>query len=312
MSGSSSANDPASFIGHPSPDLCGGHTYTIGYDSFSDTASGTGTFLATIKSVAASLGCVTIVHTINNVDPTTALQNARSFVSRHVDAAIVFNAVTANATGQVKIFQAAHIPVVQFGAVDAGAPQLLAPEFDAGKLAGTELAKAFAQQTPGQTPYIVAGRNSASGQPYIGYMDNFIAGAKSQFPNYPADHVVSLETTSDPVKAQSVTRDALGKISPSAPVIFMGNDLQVTEAMLQTITQQSGRKGGAYTIDGRGQDADKADVCKSPQFLGMVDYEFATWADYLVPLAILQAQGQMVPHTTNTQVKWRSRSEICG
>jgi ABC-type sugar transport system substrate-binding protein len=306
------AAQAAAQIGHPTKALCAGHKYTIGYDSFSDTAPGTSTFLDTIKSVAAKLGCVTIVHTVNNVDPATALQNARLFVTRHVSAAIVFNAIAPNAAGQLKIFATAKIPVVQFGAVASGAPQLLAPEFDAGKLAGTNLAKAFAALNPGQVPYIIAGRNSASGQPYIGYMNNFISGAEAQFPGYPASKLVSLETTSDPVTAANVTRDALAKIPPTAPVIFMGNDLQVTEAMLQTISEQSGRHGDLYTVDGRGQDADKSAVCGASQFLGMVNYEFQTWADYTIPLAILQAQGDKVPAVTQTTVQWQSRSELCG
>jgi ribose transport system substrate-binding protein len=309
---SSDGTDDASQVGHPTKALCDGKQYTIGYDSFSDTAPGTGTFLSSIKAVIADLGCVTLVHTVNNVDPATALQNARTFVSRKVDAAILFNAITANATGQTQILKAANIPVVQFGAFANGFPVVEAPEFDAGKLAGTQLGQAFATAHPGETPYIIAGRNSASGQPYIGYMDNFVSGAEAAFPGIAGDHVLNLETTSDPVKTQSVVRDALGKVPPSAPVIFMGNDLQVTQAMLQTVLGQSGRTGAIATIDGRGQDADKTAVCSAPQMIGMVNYHFVTFGNFLVPLAILQAQGQTVPATTSTTVDFQSRSELCG
>jgi ABC-type sugar transport system substrate-binding protein len=307
----SDSTQAASQIGHPTKALCDDKHYTIGYDSFSDTAPGTGTFLASIKAVIAELGCVTLVHTVNDVSPATALQNARTFVSRKVSAAILFNAITANAAGQTQILKAAGIPVVQFGALASGFPAVEAPEFEAGKLAGTHLGSAFAAAHPGQTPYIIAGRNSASGQPYIGYMDNFVSGAKAQFAGFPSSHLLNLETTSDPTTAQSVVRDALAKVPPSAPVIFMGNDLQVTLAMLQTILQQSGRTGPVETIDGRGQDSDKPTVCSTPQMIGMINYHFADFGDYLVPLALLQAQGKTVPMTTMTTVEFQPRGELC-
>lgn len=310
--GAASGGDNTSQIGHTTSALCAGKTYTIGYDAFSTTAPGTGTFLTSLQDVAHSLGCVTLISSVNNADPATAAADAQSFVSRGVSAAILFNAVTAAASGQLQIFKAAKIPVIQFGAVAPGAPTLVAPEFKAGNLAGTQLAKAFKKANPGKVPYILAGRNDASGQPYIGYMTNFINGAKAQFSNYPKSKVISVEAGTTPVQAQTVVRDALGKVPPSAPVILMGDDEQITQAMLETVLQQSGRSpGSAMTVNGRGQTATVPTVCSTKQMVGMVNYFFSKYGNYLMPLAILQAQGKTVPKVTTTKVAYQSKRQLC-
>jgi ABC-type sugar transport system substrate-binding protein len=316
-SAASAANataDGVGQIGNPTSALCDGKSYTIGFDAFSVTGPGLPVFLTSMEALAHKLGCVKIISTVNNVDPATALQNARTFVTEHVNAVILFSAITATATGELKVLKAANIPVVQFGAVAPGSPELLAPEFDAGTLAGTQLAKIFIAAHPGQVPYLIAGLNTPSGQPYIGYMANFVKAATGAFSNFPSSHVIQLEAGTDPTTAQGAVRDVLSKVPASAPVILMGDDTTITAAMLQTVLQQQGRSAGnVYAIDGRGSiSGDKSLVCGASQWVGMVNYQFENWADYTVPLAILQAQGKTVPQSSTTQINYLTRSQLCG
>ena len=125
----SAAGDLSQYIGKPDPALCGGKTYVIGYDSFSDTESFAVALKQGLEKAAADLGCVTIKALVDNADAATAVQNAKVLAQQKVDGAILFNVIQAASTGQSQALKAANIPLVSLAVPVDGYPFITNDDF---------------------------------------------------------------------------------------------------------------------------------------------------------------------------------------
>lgn len=119
-------------IGDPTPAICEGNSYVLGYDVFSDTENFAAATIEGMNRVAEQVGCVELVILIDNADPIQAVANAKTFVQREVDGAMLFNVIAAAGPGMATELNAANIPLTSIVVKVEGSPFLGISEYDAG------------------------------------------------------------------------------------------------------------------------------------------------------------------------------------
>lgn len=281
------------------PELCEGNTYVLGYDVFSDTENFAAATIEGMNRAAGALGCVELVTLIDNADPTQAVANARTFVQREVDGAMLFNVIAAAGPGMANELATAGIPLVSIVVEIEGSPFMGVNEYGAGFQGGEALARAFAEAYPGELPYAINGRFDPSGETSgIPRMNGFRDGILSVFPDLPADNYLEIETNADPPTAQARTLDVLNRIPPEGRIILGGINDQNTYAMFQA-TRQANRQDltmvmGIGAVKPSGLDF----ICQNPQYAGAVGFFPENWPDYMISAMLALIQGKEVPPFT--------------
>ena len=298
-------------MGNPTSAICEGNQYVLGYDVFSDTENFAAATIEGMNRVAGELGCVELVTLIDNADPIQAVANAKTFVQRGVDGAMLFNVIAAAGPGQATELDAAGIPLTSIVVKIDGAPFLGVGEYNAGFSGGKALAEAFAAKNPGVTPYAINGRFDASGADSgIPRMDGFRDGIKSVFPDLPADNYLEIDTNAVPATASANTLSVLNRIPADGKIILGGINDENTYAMFQA-TKQAGRQDNV-TVMGIGgvKPTGLEFVCQNPQYAGVVGFFPENWPAYMIPTTIAKIQGKEVPAFTEIPTSIITRDNI--
>lgn len=293
------------------PDIicAGGRQYTIGYDTFSDTESFSVQQWKGLQQIADDLGCVTVERLVDNADATQAVQNAKIFVQKGMDGAMLFNVIAAAAPGQARVLKEAEIPAITVGISAPGLPFLTIDEGAAGKTVGEALAQAYVDSGSTDEVYAVIARNDETGPVGIARMDGVNNGLQSVLPDLSDDHILTIQA-GDPATAQSRTLDVLGKVPDGATILFTGINDDIGYGVFRGIVQ-AGREADALggTI-GAVRPVGLNYICQNEQYVGGVAFQPEKFGNFMLPAIIASINGAKLPETIDIPSKWVAREDI--
>lgn len=285
--------DFASYIGNPDPALCAGREYTFGYNTFSDTEEFAANLWNGIQEVANQIGCVTVTKLSDNVDPATAVANAKIFAQQKVDGALLFNVLDAAGPGQVQVLQQAGIPAVSI-VVDAPDETFVTNDDLAdGEKAGQALGQAYLDSGKTGEVYALIGRFDGQGATGKARMDGLVKGLTETVPGLKLEQ---FETKADPPTAQAGAAAALGKIPAGASILVSGINDGIANAMFQAVKQAKREKDTQVLAIGGVNPGGLQFVCQNPEYVGALGFFPENWPKYMLPALIARIQGAELDH----------------
>jgi ribose transport system substrate-binding protein len=305
---SAAAVDLTQYIGNPDKALCGGREWTFGYDTFSDTEEFAVQFWNGMQQVADQLGCVKIHKLSDNLDPATAVQNAKIFVQQQVDGVFLFNVLEAAGPGVAQVLDQAGIPAASIVIETPNQLFVTNDDFPDGQLIGKGLCDAYAKSGKTGDVYGVVGRFDGQGPTGVARMDGAVDGLKGCVAEA---NLIQFETKADPPTAQSGMAAVLGKIPAGATILMTGINDQIANAMYQAV-KQAGREADSMVVPiGAVNPGGLQFICQNqPAYVGAVAFFPENWPDYLIPALMAQIQGADVPHKTIVPTKFITADEI--
>lgn len=290
--------------------ICDGNReYTIGYDTFSDTESFSVQQWKGLQQLADDLGCVTVERLVDNADATQAVQNAKIFVQKDMDGAMLFNVIAAAAPGQARVLEEAGIPAITVGISAPGLPFLTIDESAAGRTVGEALGQAYLDSGSAAEVYAVIARNDETGPVGIERMDGVNEGLQSVLPDLSDDHILAVQA-GDPATAQSRTLDVLGKVPDGATILFTGINDDIGYGVFRGIVQ-AGREADALggTI-GAVRPVGLNYICQNEQYVGGVAFQPEKFGNFMLPAIIASINGAELPETIDIPSTWVARDDI--
>lgn len=296
-------------LGHPSPALCAGKKYVIGYDSFSDTQDYAKSVLKNLQQAAAATKCVTLVPLVDNADAATAVANVNTLIQRKVNGVVLFQIVAAAQAGICKSLKAAKIAVVAH-AVPAPCGTFVSPsDKAAGEQGGLALGKAAAAKFPGKTPYLVLGGDAATGAVSTDRTGGVRDGVL-KYVKIPSSHVINIDTQSKPDIAFNQMRNTVSKIPAGSPILISGINDDVVGGMYRAL-DQSGRASQTLAMGIGGlYPSGVTNVCQHPQFVGTVDFQPETAGNFLLPALLDEIHGKTVPASVSMPTKLLTKAGV--
>jgi ribose transport system substrate-binding protein len=286
-SASAASGDLSQYIGKPDKALCNGKTYTIGYDSFSDTESFAVALKQGLEKAASDLGCVTIKALVDNADAATAVQNAKVLAQQKVDGAILFNVIQAASQGQSQALKAANIPLVSLAVPVDGYPFITNDDAANGLQAGEALGDAFVKS--GLTKGVALIGRFDDQDSTKQRADGVIQGIKNKAPNVT---IMEYATKADPPTTQSATAALLPKVPADAAILISAPNDDLTYASYQAV-KQANRLDHAFAMGIGGVNPVGLDyVCKNKDhYVGTVGFFPENWPKYLLPALLANING---------------------
>jgi ribose transport system substrate-binding protein len=287
-----------------------GTNYVIGFANLGRNAP---FFLRVEEGIIANgkdAGAEVLV-TDNAFDGATALANAESYLRRNVDYVIEFQT---DANFGPVIMQKMDDAGVKVTAIDipmAGATFMGANNSRSGFMGGNyigQAARAKWGDDKVKSGYMVVGELPQSGAVPAMRTDGQVAGFLAEYPDFPADHIIKIDTKGTLEEAFKVMNDLIGRIPEGAPIMGQAINDQSILGMLRAV-QQANRGDDAIFV-GMGADEGAAMV-KEPSFLASVGYFPEDYGNYLVPVALMELANVDVPPAvliTHTMV---SRATVC-
>ena len=287
------ATDLAQYIGNPDPALCNGQEYTFGYNTFSDTEEFAANLWNGIQEVANQIGCVTVTKLSDNVDPATAVANAKIFAQQNVDGALLFNVLEAAGPGQVQVLQQAGIPAVSIVVEAPDETFVTNDDFADGEKAGQALGQAYLDSGKSGEVYALVGRFDGQGKTGIARMDGLVKGLTDTVPGL---KVEEFETKADPPTAQAGAAAALGKIPAGATILVSGINDGIANAMFQGVKQAKREKDTLVLPIGSVNPGGLQFICQNPEYVGGLGFFPENWPKYMIPALIARIQGAELEH----------------
>lgn len=255
----------------------------------------------------------------NNLDGPTALKNADTMVTKHVDYAIEFQVDNTVQPVIAKKLASAKIPEIVYDIPAPGAYFIGAPNTLAGQLAGHKLGE-YAKATWNCQPDLVIDiEQVTAGLPSKLRTDGVRAGLKQVCPNIPESVIVQKDGGASATTAQAAGRDILSA-HPAAKKILLGglNDTNVV-GVINAATQLNraaelyawGTDGGlllagsfppqlkgsvAFFLDGYPLLAlQLIDKLAAGQSVPIGDTPTSANADFVKPCVVSAAQANSIP-----------------
>lgn len=216
----------------PTKALCKGKTYKIGYDVFSGTQPFANLVTKGLKDAAKSIGCATVVETVDNLNGPVAIGNVKTMLNEGANAIVDFNVLAPFQPAIAKELKNAHVPgVAVVGADLPGYPSVGANNYGAAVKDGRALAKAGKKKFPKAVPYVVVAAEPSSGPIIMQRYYGAVAGAKKVYPNLPKSHII--EVISDGTEAGTYNNavSALSRIPSGGVVLTTAVNDEVSHAM---------------------------------------------------------------------------------
>ncbi|MCU1495242.1 MAG: putative component of transporter [Acidimicrobiaceae bacterium] len=289
----------ATDLTHPTKALCKLKAYKIGYDVFSDSQPFAVQLSNGLKAAAKSVGCATIVETVDNMNGTTAIANIHTLFNEGINGFVDFQVLQAFQPAISKLLKGQKIPAVTVvGATLPGFPQVGLDPFNTEKAGATYMAQQEKKRFPGQIPYFVGGAEPASGAAVLARYKGAVAGIKSVFPGIPASHIIEVNTNGVDTTAYTNTLSALSAVPKSAVVMVQAVNDEDTGGMYKAVVARGFTK---YLAEGYGGDSYGLNqVCLYPtHYVGDYDLNPAGWGPVLLSLVMMEMNGQKVPAVTN-------------
>jgi ABC-type sugar transport system substrate-binding protein len=281
----------------PTKAMCGGKTYTFGYDVFSDSQEFAVARWSGMQHWQKVLGCIKWIKMTDNGSGTTALSNVQILANQNVNAMLLLQVDASAQAGIVKLLKAKHIPVLASDIPAPGAPFFSASDAVAGTQAGQGLVAAYKHDHLTQKPYVVLVDTPVAGPQVAKRMRNAKAAILKAFPGLPSSHFVkvnvSLQTATE---AYNNTKNAESLIPAGVPVLVTGVNDNITLGAYQAL--HAAHKGKPLIVIGiGGLNEGLQAVCKDSAWAGTVDFAPYRQTGYIVSELLRLAQGKSVPST---------------
>ena len=238
---------------------------------------------------------IEVLVTDNAFDGQTAMANAESYVRRNVDYVIEFQTDANFGPVIMNKLDQEGIPVTAIDIPMPGATFMGANNSRSGFMGGQYLGQAAAARWSADevaSGYLVVGELPQSGAIPLMRTEGQVAGFLAEYPDFPQDHIVRIDTKGTLEEGFRVMTDAVGRIPQDVPIMGVAINDQSILGMLRAV-QQAGRGDDAIFV-GMGADEGAA-MTAEPAFLASVGYFPENYGNYLVPLALMQLAGVETP-----------------
>jgi len=283
-------------IAAPSKALCKKSSYKIGYDVFSGTQPFADLVTQGLDNSAKSIGCVTIVKTIDNLNGVVAVANLKTLINEGIQGFIDFQVLAAFQPPIQKILAAAKIPGVAIvGANLPGSPDVGADNYHSAYDDGVYLAQQAKARFPGQVPYVLGGAEPTSGALIMERYNGAVAGEKSVLGNLPSSHIIEVQNDGTAPTAYNNTLSALSAVPTGSVVLLTGVNDEVTGAMAKAA---QARHVTNYLVNSYGGDSyGLGQVCTNSHYVGAWYLEPMVWGQDSLTAIMDQINGVAVPGT---------------
>lgn len=287
-----------------------GDTYTFGFANLGRNAP---FFLNVEKGILenAKLAGIDVLVTDNAFDGATALANAQSYVRRNVDYVIEFQTDANFGPTIMNNFNQEGIPVTAIDIPMPGATFMGANNPRSGFMGGAYLGQAAREKFGDDvvsTGYLVVGELPQSGAIPAMRTDGQVAGFLAEYPEFPEDHIIKIDTKGTLEEGFRVTSDLLGRIPEGVPILGLAINDQSILGMLRAV-QQANRQDEALFV---GMGADEiAAMAADPAFIASVGYFPENYGNYLVPLALMELAGAELPPAVLVTHEMVTRGNLC-
>ncbi len=277
-------------LGSPSPTLCHGRKFVIGYDSFSDSEAFAHAVKLSTEAAAQKVGCVTLKELVDNVDPATIIQNAQTFITEHVDGVISFNVLDGPNGAIINMYTDAHIPIVAIALYAVGVTFISDNDRASGAQAGSTAAMAFKAKFPGATPTAIIGEAPQAGLVNLNREGGIEDGIKSVFPNAT---IIKVDGKGAQEPSATGTANTLQGIPAGTKLIVSGINENTVYGMY-TALQRTNRVQDAIVVGIGGDNVGFNGLCKLG-YAGDIAYFPETWGSYDIPAVLGRVNNLSVP-----------------
>ncbi len=283
-------------IAAPSKALCQKSSYKIGYDVFSDTQPFADLVTTGLKDSAKSIGCVTIVKTVDNLNGPVAVGNLKTLINEGIQGFVDFQVLAAFQPPIQKLLASANIPGVAIvGANLPGSPDVGANNYTSAYDDGVYLAQQAKARFPGKVPYVLGGAEPSSGALIMERYNGAVAGEKSVYGNLPGSHVIEVQNDGTAPTAYNNTLSALSAVPSGSLALLTGVNDEVTGAMAKAA---QARHVTDYLVNSYGGDSyGFSQVCTNSHYVGAWYLEPTVWGQDALTAIMDQINGVKVPGT---------------
>ncbi len=260
---------------HPTKALCKRANYKIGYTVFSGTQPFADLVGTGIEKAAKSIGCVTILKTIDNDTGPTAVSNVKTLISEGINGLIDFNILEPYQPAIAKEMKSAKIPGdAVIGATLPGWPGVGAKDYTSAYKDGLYLADQAKKRYPKTVPYVIGGAEDTSGPLILGRYTGALAAEQKVYPGLPSSHIVEVQTKGLETTAYSNALSALSKVPSGSLVLLTGVNDEATGGLFKAAVARGFKKILVNSYGG--------DTYGMSQVCSQSNYYVGAW--YLEPL----------------------------
>ena len=253
-----------------------------------------------VKTAAKKIGASLIVANYLYPDASKAIEGARSIATRKADAVISWNVVASAMDGVMAAYNKACIPVVQITSAAPNAVVFGADSTAVGESAGTYLAKWAKEKGWKADGVTVVGLTTPSLGEIINLRPNgCVEAIKRDLPGVKSSTLeLPASTTAD---AQAKMTDWL-TANPNAKQVLTCV-ISDTNALGVANAAKGANRVGEVAVVGVGGSPDVIKALNSGSsgsYIGTVDFGWAHYADFVVPMALDLLAGKAVPASVST------------
>ncbi|MGO4137747.1 sugar ABC transporter substrate-binding protein [Rhizobium brockwellii] len=254
---------------------------------------------------------VELVIADNRLDGPTALANAKSFAERKVDYVIEFQTDANFGQTVMDVFKPDGTKVTAIDIPMPGASFFGVNNPKSGFMGGSYLATAAAKKFGAdvvKTGYLVIGALPQSGVIPRMRTDGQRAGFMALTKDFPADHIIEIDTKNTLQESFAQMNNVIGRIPPGAPILIIAINDQATMGMLQAV-RAAGRVDQAIAV---GNGADEAEaLATDPNLVAATGSFPGSYGNYLIPIALSALAGKPVPEATFVTHQMVTKANIC-
>jgi ABC-type sugar transport system substrate-binding protein len=293
VAGASRVNQTAPPI-TPTKALCKGKTYKIGYDVFSATQPFANLVTKGLKDAAKSIGCATVVETVDNLNGPVAIGNVKTLLNEKVNAVVDFNVLAPFQPAIAKLLKNAHVPgVAVVGADLPGYPSVGANNYGASVKSGNALAKAGKKKFGSAVPYVVVAAEPTAGAIIMQRYYGAVAGAKQVYPNLPSSHIIQVKSDGTEAGTYNVAVSAFSRIPSSGVVLTTAVNDEVSHAMYKAALA---RKLNFLVNSFGGDPFGLGQVCSDrTHYAGALFLQPETWGSSALAVVLREANKMSYP-----------------
>lgn len=285
-------------LSHPTKALCKKASYKIGYDVFSDSQPFAVSVGQGLKQAAASVGCVQILQTVDNMNGPVAIGNLHTLINEQIDGFVDFQVLAQYQPSIASILKQNKLTATDIvGAALPGSPQVGLDPFNTEKNAAIFMAQQAKKKYPGQMPYFVGGAEPESGPVVLERYKGAVAGVESVFPDIPKSHIIEVDTNGVDTQAYNNTLSALSAVPHDAVVLLQAVNDEDTGGMAKAAAS---RGLPNYMVNSYGGDSyGLGQVCTNSHYVGAWYLDPVGWGPVVLSLEMNQINGVKVPAVTN-------------
>lgn len=246
----------------------------------------------------------------NQLSGQTALENAKSFVSRNADYAVEFQTDAEFGPTIMDRFNQADMPVIAIDIPMPGATFVGVNNPRAGFMGGSYLAQASQAKWGDkvQEGYFVIGELPQSGAiPSLrteGQKQGFLANSEG----FPEDQIIKIDTKNTLEESFKQMSNVLGRIPEGVPIMVTAINDQSATGMLRAV-ESAGRREDVLVV---GLGADELDtLANEDRLIASVGTFPERYGNYIIPTALMELAGYEVPKAVLVNSEMVSTENVC-